>query len=63
MGRRVWSGLTRVGGTCVFLLVHPVLTWSIDTPVLKEELVTGMRLMGVTSLSELKPEMVECLPP
>jgi hypothetical protein len=47
----------------VFLLVHPVLTWSIDTPVLKEELVTGMRLMGVTSLSELKPEMVECLPP
>jgi L-lactate dehydrogenase (cytochrome) len=31
--------------------------------VLKEEITTGMRLMGVTSLSELKPEMVDCLPP
>jgi vacuolar-type H+-ATPase subunit F/Vma7 len=29
--------------------------------VLEREIVTGMQLMGVTKLDELRPEMVECL--
>jgi len=29
-------------------------------PVLSEELQTGMRLLGVTSLDELRPHMVNC---
>jgi vacuolar-type H+-ATPase subunit F/Vma7 len=32
-----------------------------DYTVLEREIVTGMQLMGVTKLDELKPEMVECL--
>jgi isopentenyl diphosphate isomerase/L-lactate dehydrogenase-like FMN-dependent dehydrogenase len=28
---------------------------------LESEIVTAMQLMGVTKLSELKPEMVDCL--
>ncbi|KAJ9097248.1 hypothetical protein QFC21_004917 [Naganishia friedmannii] len=31
--------------------------------ILEEEIQTGMRLLGVTKISELKPEFVECLPP
>lgn len=35
--------------------------WS--SVVLEEEIQTGMRLLGVTKISELKPELVECLSP
>ncbi|KAJ9102630.1 hypothetical protein QFC19_004739 [Naganishia cerealis] len=31
--------------------------------ILEEEIQTGMRLLGVTKVSELRPELVECLPP
>jgi L-lactate dehydrogenase (cytochrome) len=30
--------------------------------VLKEEMATGMRLLGVNNVSELKPALVDCLP-
>ena len=31
--------------------------------VLKEEMATGMRLLGVNNVAELKPSLVDCLPP
>jgi isopentenyl diphosphate isomerase/L-lactate dehydrogenase-like FMN-dependent dehydrogenase len=32
-----------------------------DDPVLENEIVTAMQLMGVSKLDQLRPEMIECL--
>lgn len=32
-----------------------------DLAVMENEIITGMRLLGVRTLKDLKPEMVECL--
>lgn len=31
--------------------------------VMQDEIATGMRLLGVNKVSELRPELVDCLPP
>jgi hypothetical protein len=54
MERRVSSELSEVS-------LSQNLHCSVDVLVLEREIVTGMQLMGVTKLDELKPEMVECL--
>lgn len=30
-------------------------------PVMEQEIITAMRLLGVNKISDIKPEMVECL--
>lgn len=42
-------------------LDHTSFCSSAEQVVLEREIVTGMQLMGVTKLDELRPEMVECL--
>jgi hypothetical protein len=38
-----------------------VLTILVPTTVLENEIVTGMRLLGLKSINEITPNMVECL--
>lgn len=40
---------------------HRSRAMSADSPVMEDEIVTAMRLLGVRRIDEIKPGMVECL--